>query len=143
MRRSGAGCGAVFRAATSKHGGSEWVRWFCSVLLLLVCSSQRERERGREREREGTERERGRERERREGTVLFLLLCSVLLRNPRSHISHPRAPPTLYLHFSQNCPALIIYHVYTVYSRFNIPLGDSVKQNIYTTRADLCRGKQY
>ena len=37
-------------------GGSEWVRWFCSVLLLLLCSSHREREggRGREREREGS-----------------------------------------------------------------------------------------
>ena len=36
--------------------GSEWVRWFCSVLLLLLCSSHREREggRGREREREGS-----------------------------------------------------------------------------------------
>jgi len=52
--QSGAGCGAVFRPATSKH-------WrFCSVLLRLLCSS-REKE-GREREREG-----GREGERERG----------------------------------------------------------------------------
>ena len=46
-------------------GGSEWVRWFCSVLLLLLCSSQRE---GRERRREG---ERGRERGLSCGAVLI------------------------------------------------------------------------